>query len=65
MTITDYDFCYDCNHYEVSFNKISILLKQPSEMFCKKSVFKKFRKFRRKTPALEYYFNQVARLKLY
>ena len=37
--------------------------KQPSEMFCKKGVLKKFLKFHRKIAVLESLFNKVAGLR--
>ena len=38
------------------------LQKQPSELFCKKNIFLKIRKFHRKTTVLESLFNKVAGL---
>ena len=43
----------------------SSIQKQLPEMFYKKKMFLKFRKFHRKTPALESLFNEVAGLKTY
>ena len=36
--------------------------KQPPDMFCKKRRAQKFRKIHRKTPVLEFFFNEVAGL---
>ena len=43
----------------------SSIQKQLPEVFCKKKMFLKFRKFHKKTPVLESLFNEVAGLKTY
>ena len=40
---------------------LSIMQKQPPEVFCNKSVFLKFRKFHRKTLVLESLLNKVTK----
>ena len=44
---------------------VAYLKKQPPEVYCRKRSSYKFRKFHRKTPVLESFFNQVAGLRAF